>query len=136
MIIPLLLAMNKSLSPRRILRKRADEESGSSLSCYECSNHNPACGTDEQTIARGCRACLVFRNTYDNSEFCLSEKRRSFLFVHADNVLRRCCTSGCGEPDTIGDYEGRTAYFCGSDLCNGIGSEDELPTEEGKYVSK
>lgn len=66
--------MNKSLSSRRILRKRADEESGSSLSCYECSAHNPQCGIDETTITKGCRACLVFRNMYDNSESVCSGK--------------------------------------------------------------
>jgi hypothetical protein len=54
------------------------------------------------------------------------------FFQYSDTVNRRCCTSGCGEPGTVGDYEGRTAYFCGSDLCNGIGSEDELTTDGGK----
>lgn len=53
---------------RRVIGKRTVDELSSSLSCYECSVHNPQCGIDEATITRGCRACVVFRNVYDNSE--------------------------------------------------------------------
>ncbi|CAF0984774.1 unnamed protein product [Didymodactylos carnosus] len=33
-------------------------------------------------------------------------------------VIRRCCTSGCGEDGKTSEFEGREAYFCTSNLCN------------------
>lgn len=67
-IIVMILAINQISPSRRIIRKRTSEELSASLSCYECSTHNPQCGIDEATITKGCRACVVFRNVYDNSE--------------------------------------------------------------------
>ncbi len=64
-------AMKNNLSPKRIIQKRTAEESNSLLSCYECSGHNPSCGIDNATVAKGCRACLVFHNINDNSEYIL-----------------------------------------------------------------
>lgn len=43
-----------------------------------------------------------------------------------DTVIRRCCTSDCGPTNSISGYEGRTAYFCSTDLCNRVGSEAVL----------
>jgi hypothetical protein len=62
-------AMKNNLSPKRIVRKRTADNSSSSLSCYDCSAHNPNCAISEATVAQGCRACLVFQNIFDNSEY-------------------------------------------------------------------
>ncbi len=135
-IIVIISAMKNNLSPKRIIQKRTAENSTSSLSCYDCSAHNPNCGIDQAAVTQGCRACLVFQNIYDSSEYlCRTNKFNNLCLFspkYSDIVNRRCCTSGCGAPGTVGDYEGRTAYFCGSDLCNGIGAENELTTEGGK----
>jgi len=86
------------------------DQSGSLLSCYDCSAHNPDCGVKESTIETGCKACLVYLNVHDGN-----------------NVIRRCCKSGCGKSGTISEYEGRQASVCTKNLCNGIGSEQKLP---------
>ncbi|CAF3448203.1 unnamed protein product [Rotaria sp. Silwood1] len=46
-----------------------------------------------------------------------------------NTVVRRCCKSGCGSPGTIDEYDGRKAYFCSSNQCNGIGAEKVLTGE-------
>ncbi|CAF4231837.1 unnamed protein product [Adineta steineri] len=86
-----------------------EREQTSSLSCYDCTGHNPQCGTDPLTLVHGCKACMVYLNAFDGN-----------------TVVRRCCTSGCGSSGTVSDYEGRTAYFCTSNQCNGIGTETVL----------
>ncbi|CAF0885287.1 unnamed protein product [Adineta steineri] len=91
----------------KILSKAGNDES--SLSCYDCSSHNPECGKDTSTLVHGCQTCMVYRNTFD-----------------ADNVVRRCCTSGCGSPGTIGEFDGRKTYFCSSNECNRVGAEKVL----------
>ena len=53
-----------------------------------------------------------------------------FFSFYSDNVIRRCCKSNCGAPDTIAPYEGRQAYFCSSNQCNGIGAETKLAGEK------
>ena len=45
----------------------------------------------------------------------------------SDTIERRCCWWACGAPNTVTDYNGNPTYFCTSDRCNGIGSENILP---------
>lgn len=33
-------------------------------------------------------------------------------------IIRRCCYSNCGS-DGLNKYEGRDAYVCSTDMCNG-----------------
>jgi len=62
------------------LRRTAEEESPL-LSCYDCSAHNPDCGVNEATIVQGCRACLVYQNVNDNSEYiCITKSLTSACF--------------------------------------------------------
>ncbi|CAF3670061.1 unnamed protein product [Rotaria sp. Silwood1] len=87
----------------------SSQQPSSSLSCYDCTGYNPQCGIDESTLIHSCQACMVYLNQFDGNM-----------------VIRRCCTSGCGLPGTISDYEGRVTYFCSSNRCNGIGTEATL----------
>jgi hypothetical protein len=66
--------MKNKIFQKRIILKRAAEEQTSSMSCYDCSAHNPNCGVDEATVVQGCRACLVYRNIYDGSECIFTTK--------------------------------------------------------------
>lgn len=125
-------------SVRRQARKSSNksdskEESGASLSCYDCSGHNPNCGVSKSTLEGGCKACMVYLNVNDGSE---SSHRRSISFISfsLDNVIRRCCKSNCGEPGTIAPFEGRQAYFCSSSECNGLGAETKLPGANSKRL--
>jgi hypothetical protein len=64
--------MKNKIFEKRIISRRTAEEKSSSLSCYDCSAHNPNCAVDEATVVQGCRTCLVYLNTYDNSKYiCL-----------------------------------------------------------------
>ncbi|CAF3657761.1 unnamed protein product [Rotaria sp. Silwood1] len=87
----------------------SSQQPSPSLSCYDCTGYNPQCGIDESTLIHSCQACMVYLNQFDGNM-----------------VIRRCCTSGCGLPGTISDYEGRVTYFCSSNRCNGIGTEATL----------
>ncbi len=49
-----------------------------------------------------------------------------------DTVVRRCCYSNCGPSNSVSKYEGRQTYFCSSNLCNGIGSENAINNRKGK----
>ncbi|CAF4480233.1 unnamed protein product, partial [Didymodactylos carnosus] len=81
-----------------------------SLACYECSDHSETCGTqDSMQIVYGCQACMIYRNVNDGNM-----------------IIRRCCTSGCGEGGKMSEYDGREAYFCTSNLCNEKGSENGI----------
>jgi hypothetical protein len=53
-------------------------------------------------------------------------ERRKLMDFYLDLVVRRCCTSDCGSPGNVEEYEGRTTYFCSSDECNGFGAEAVL----------
>lgn len=78
--------MKNHLSPKRIVRKRQAENSSSSLSCYDCSAHNPNCGVDEATVAQGCRACLVFKNVFDNSEYIYVTNHSNNYCIFPQNI--------------------------------------------------
>ncbi len=73
-IIVIISAMKNNLSQQHMVRKRTAEEPDSSLSCYDCSAHNPNCGTDQATVTQGCRACLVFKNIHDGGEYISRKK--------------------------------------------------------------
>lgn len=45
----------------------------------------------------------------------------------SDTIERRCCWWACGPSNTVTDYNGNPTYFCSSDKCNGVGSENILP---------
>ncbi|CAF1245708.1 unnamed protein product, partial [Rotaria sordida] len=84
----------------------------SSLTCYECTGHYSKCGISQDAVLHNCRMCMVYLNIYDGN-----------------TVVRRCCTWGCGLPGSVQQYEGRQAYFCSSNLCNGIGAESILTSK-------
>lgn len=54
-----------------------------------------------------------------------------FFNYNLDTVIRRCCQSGCGPSDSISEYEGRQAYVCRSNRCNGQGTEERLTGGSG-----
>ena len=54
---------------RHVQKRTTDEDP--LLSCYDCSAHNPDCGIDETTIVKGCHACLVYQNVFDNSMYVI-----------------------------------------------------------------
>ena len=88
---------------------RTSSASSLTLSCYDCTEYNPKCGTNSETIAHNCRMCMVYRNQYDGN-----------------TIVRRCCYSNCGQSNTVTIYEGRQTYFCSANLCNLKGSENNL----------
>ncbi|CAF4082736.1 unnamed protein product [Rotaria sp. Silwood2] len=104
--------IKKEESLKQIHLRTASKGKKSSLYCYDCSAHNPDCAVHEATLVSGCETCMVYLNANDGN-----------------NVVRRCCKSGCGSPGNIGEYDGRKAYFCSSNQCNGIGTEKVLTGE-------
>ncbi|CAF3380076.1 unnamed protein product [Rotaria socialis] len=97
------------------------------LGCYDCTSYNSKCGIDESTIVYGCKSCVIYLNTFDDSKsLTLIEINQINVSQYSDRVNRRCCTSNCGLSGTIDDYEGRRAYFCYSNRCNGIEAESVL----------
>ncbi len=77
--------MKNKISKKRIILRRTAEEESPLLSCYDCSAHNPDCGVNEATIVQGCRACLVYQNVNDNSEYiCITKSltRACFSFEY------------------------------------------------------
>jgi len=66
-----ILAIKNTMSKKRI-HLRAVDESGSSLSCYDCSSYNSNCGISTATLVQGCETCVVYHNTYDASA-CICE---------------------------------------------------------------
>jgi len=73
--------MKNKISEKRIILRRAAGEESPTLSCYDCSARNPACGVNEATIVQGCRACLVYQNVNDNSEYiCITKSLTSACF--------------------------------------------------------
>ncbi|CAF0875207.1 unnamed protein product [Rotaria sordida] len=107
-----LLVIKKEKPHKRIHLRTARKETRSSLHCFDCTAHNPDCAVNEATLVSDCQTCIVYLNANDGN-----------------NVVRRCCKSGCGSPGTIDDYDGRKAYFCSSNQCNGIGAEKVLTGE-------
>ncbi len=59
--------------------------------------------------------------------------QKDLYIYHLDTVVRRCCTWGCGTPGSVSQYEGRPTFFCSSNLCNGIGSENALTGATGMF---
>ncbi|CAF3841311.1 unnamed protein product [Rotaria sordida] len=104
--------IKKEKPHKRIHLRTARKETRSSLHCFDCTAHNPDCAVNEATLVSDCQTCIVYLNANDGN-----------------NVVRRCCKSGCGSPGTIDDYDGRKAYFCSSNQCNGIGAEKVLTGE-------
>ncbi|CAF1182900.1 unnamed protein product [Adineta ricciae] len=88
------------------------------VSCHECTGHYSGCGTSPHTIINNCRMCMVYKNVWDGN-----------------TIVRRCCYSNCGPANTVQQYEGRQTYFCASNLCNGIGSENALPSTRGLLLA-
>lgn len=39
-----------------------------SLSCYECTGHNPSCGTGDTVLVHQCKACMVYSNQFDGGK--------------------------------------------------------------------
>ena len=73
------------------------------------------------SIAVSAHVCPGSTTTHD---FLASLRSRA-----SDTVVRRCCTYGCGMSGSVSEYEGRRAYFCTSDRCNGAGAESVLAGE-------
>lgn len=41
------------------------------------------------------------------------------ILMHRYTIVRRCGTS-----NSVSEYEGQKTYFCSSNLCNGIGADN------------
>jgi hypothetical protein len=59
----------------QISLKKSSEKQASSLSCYECNDHNPKCGNDKETLVHGCQTCMIYLNTFDGSK-CIHERKK------------------------------------------------------------
>ncbi|CAF4560769.1 unnamed protein product, partial [Rotaria sp. Silwood1] len=105
-------AIEKDKPSKRVQLRNRSEGNTSSLYCFDCTAHNPDCAVHQATLVSDCQACMTYLNANDGN-----------------TVVRRCCKSGCGSPGTIDEYDGRKAYFCSSNQCNGIGAEKVLTGE-------
>lgn len=96
-----------------------------SFRCYSCSGSE--CGREDSPLSSECPSCMVY---YNHSKRFLRSTVRQIIYHSidiSDTIERRCCWWACGPSNTVTDYNGNPTYFCSSDKCNGVGSENILP---------